>query len=233
MAALPFLVAIVGGSGSGKTWLADLLKKEFGAKAGRLSLDDFYRDRSHLPPGRRARINFDHPRAIDWQLLERTLQALAAGKPAEVPQYDFATHCRSSIAKTLRPRRIIIVDGLWLLHRASVRSLFSLSVFIECPAEVRLLRRIERDGVSRGRTEASVRAQFAEAVEPMNQRFVKPQSRRASLVLSSPCELTAIRKLVERIREISEAGGQSTPHGRPASETRSPGRVRCAAKQSD
>src|SRR5439155_9499390 len=122
----PFLVAIVGGSGSGKTWLAEKLQAALAGKAARLSLDDFYRDRSHVAPARRAKINFDNPGAIDWAGFERVLRECAAGKAASLPCYDFKTHCRLRTSKRLPPRPVILVDGLWLLRRPSLRRLFGL-----------------------------------------------------------------------------------------------------------
>src|ERR1700759_826216 len=124
----PLLVAIVGGSASGKTWLADQLQGLLGKTAARLSLDYFYRDRSHLSPARRARINFDHPRAIDWKSVERVLKDCRANRITQVPSYDFATHSRRARTHTLRPKPVILMDGLWLLRRPSLRKLFTLSI---------------------------------------------------------------------------------------------------------
>src|SRR5690242_2428305 len=104
------LVAIVGGSGSGKSWLADKLKRLLGKRAARLSQDDFYRDRSRIPLLRRAKINFDSPRAIDWRALEKVLRALQAGRPTKFFCYDFKTHTRSSKCKTLERSEIVLVD---------------------------------------------------------------------------------------------------------------------------
>src|SRR5689334_19413218 len=102
----PFLVAIAGGSGAGKTWLAQKLQRILGNKAARLSLDDFYRDRSHLPLSRRAKLNFDHPRSIDWPSVKRALRDLRAGRPTQVPQYDFKTHCRRRQWRIMKPKPI-------------------------------------------------------------------------------------------------------------------------------
>jgi uridine kinase len=176
-------VAIVGGSGSGKTYLARRLQQSLGENAIHLALDDFYLDRSHLTPGRRARLNFDHPRAIDWPLFEKVLRALRRGRGAMVPEYDFATHSRRGARRRLEPCQVVLVDGLWLLRRPSVRRLFSLAVFLDCPAEVRLSRRLERDMASRGRTRKSVIEQFRSTVEPMHRAYVEPQRRYAHIIL--------------------------------------------------
>src|SRR5690349_21360452 len=109
------LVAIVGGSGSGKSWLAKKLQAVLGKWSGWLSLDDFYRDRSHLLPTRRERINFDNPAAIDWLEFRKVLTRCLRGQEVKVPRYDFQTHCRLSELRSLKPKPIILVDGLWLL----------------------------------------------------------------------------------------------------------------------
>jgi len=197
------LVAIVGGSGAGKTWLAERLLAAFVRQAARLSLDDFYRDRSHVPPARRARVNFDDPRAIDWPAVERVLQVLRDGRPARVPVYDFATHCRLPRTKTLLPKPVVLVDGLWLLRRRTVRRLFALTVFIECPVRLRLRRRLARDVRERGRTPISVRWQFRETVEPMHRRHVAPQARWADVVLDERFGPHAVRELTARLRELA------------------------------
>jgi uridine kinase len=196
----PILVAIVGGSGSGKTWLADKLQTALGSKAARLSLDDFYHDRSALSPSRRAAINFDNPRAIDWPCFERVLRDCRAGKPVRIPGYNFKTHCRARSSKLLKPKPIILVDGLWLLRRPSVRRLFSLSIFLDCPTKTRLQRRLGRDLLARGRTRASVQKQFWDTVEPMHRKYVVPQMRWAEVVLHDDCGEREIESLMARLR---------------------------------
>jgi uridine kinase len=196
----PFLVAIVGGSGSGKTWLAERLASELSPNAVRVSLDDFYRDRSHLPRTRRARINFDQPRAIDWIAFESALHRLALGRSARIPQYDFKTHSRLRTWKTLLPKPVILIDGLWLLRRRSSRFLFQMRIFLECPVRIRLQRRLERDVGLRGRTAASVRRQFRETVDPMHRLHVVAQRRYADVVMRGTCSPGDIKRLAQQIR---------------------------------
>jgi uridine kinase len=201
----PLLVAIVGGSGSGKSWLAERLERALGGQAARLSLDDFYLDRSHLSAERRARLNFDHPRAVDWAGLERVLHRLMKGKPARVPCYDFATHCRRSATRVLQPKPLILVEGLWLLRRPSLRRLFHLSLFLECPTRTRLARRLARDRRARGRTRASVQEQFWATVEPMHRQFVAPQARWADLGLGQNCGRPQLRTIAAQLRSAAAA----------------------------
>jgi len=193
------LVAIVGGSGAGKTYLANQLKKELGKDALVLSLDNFYFDRSHIPASRRGQCNFDDPRAIDWQCLERALKQLMNRKPAQVPCYDFATHCRHSHRIVLKPKPIIIVDGLWLLRRPTLRRLFNCKIFIECHTHLRLQRRMRRDVEERGRTEDSVCEQFIETVAPMHKRFVQSQERWADMVIDGTFGESDVKALAKKI----------------------------------
>jgi uridine kinase len=191
-----YLIAIAGGSGSGKTWLADRLDAKLGGVA-RLSLDDFYRDQSHLSPERRALLNFDNPRMIEWTVLEKALDRFKAGRSVSVPRYDFATHSRGRKSKLLAPAKFLIVDGLWLLRRPGVRRRFDLRIFIECPDGLRLERRLARDIVERGRTEVSVREQFAATVQPMHEKFVSPQARWADVVLQPAFGEKEVRRIVQ------------------------------------
>lgn len=180
------LIAIVGGSGAGKSWLTQRLGEILGEQAGALSLDNFYRDRSHLSPARRSRLNFDTPSAIDWLQAERTLRDCQAGRTTVVPRYDFATHRRLPGTTPWRPRRLVLVDGLSLLVRAPVRNLFALKIYLDCPPQLRLRRRLTRDVAERGRSAESVRAQFRATVAPMHERHVEPQRGWADLVLTQP-----------------------------------------------
>lgn len=205
------LVAIIGGSGAGKSWLADQLNRLLGEKAGRLSLDNFYRDHSRLPPSRRAGLNFDHPDAIEWPLFERALQNCAAGLPMVVPTYDFHVHCRLGVRGGCRPRPVMLVDGLWLLHRAALRQIFDLKIYVECPEKIRMQRRIARDTASRGRSPAASRRQFRVNVAPMHRRHVEPQMRWADVVIHQPCAEAEIQRLHEALWSLLQSNGSLQP----------------------
>ena len=196
----PRLVAIVGGSGAGKSWLAARLEKKLGKGVKRLSLDDFYRDRSHLPETRRGLVNFDHPRAIDWDYLEFVLQNWIAGKTSLCPRYDFATHTRRKQKRILKPGGIVIMEGLWLLRRPSIRRLFDVRIFLDCSQGTRYDRRLARDLAERGRDVQSVRKQFRDSVVPMHRKFVASQRRWATVVLNPNTVRDGLRRLVDQLR---------------------------------
>jgi uridine kinase len=209
----PLLVAIVGGSGAGKSWLAGQLQSILGAKSARISLDDFYRDRPGLSLARRARINFDHPRSIDWRLLERVLRDCLAWRTTRIPQYDFKTHARLPRSRILRPKPVILVEGLWLLRNPGLRRLFGASIYVDCPAKVRLSRRLRRDSSLRGRSVESARRQFRNVVEPMNARFVTPQARRADILLKTPITRTDVRRVAGHLLgELKKPAAGSKSH---------------------
>jgi len=198
------IIGIAGGSGAGKTWLAEQLTASLAPDVVRLSMDDFYLDRSHLSLARRATLNFDHPRAIDWRALEAAVRRLRAGRPAQVPCYDFSTHCRRSSQSSLFPKAVVLVDGLWPLYRPSLRRLLDLRIFLACPARTRLRRRLARDLKARGRTAESVRQQFRLTVEPMHRRFVEPQAKWADLILREgwgKWEAGVVGEVIRRLRE--------------------------------
>jgi uridine kinase len=194
------LVAIVGGSGAGKGWLVDRLRERLGDRACHLQLDNFYRDRSHLPFRQRELLNFDEPEAIDWDAAERVLHDCRAGRATYVPRYDFATYSRVAPEPALwQPQPVVLVDGLWLLSLPRIRALFDLKIFLDVPVELRCQRRLERDVIERGYTAEAIRRQLQTAVLPMHDRHVEPQKTWADAILSYPIVEHQIAELVERI----------------------------------
>jgi uridine kinase len=193
------LVAIVGGSGAGKTWLTDRLCQIFGEKAARVSLDDFYLDRSSLSPARRDLVNYDHPRAIDWPLVEDFLRDCQAGRLCRLPRYDFKTHTSVTRSEWWRPKPLVLVEGLWVLWRPAIRRFFDFSIFIDCPRPLRLGRRMTRDVSERGRSRASIRKQFNTMVDPMHQSFVAPQARWANVILGQPLRDSELQYLSDQL----------------------------------
>jgi uridine kinase len=191
------LIGIVGGSASGKTWLADQLNQQLPVRGTRLMQDHFYRHRPTLTPALRKRINFDHPRALDWPLWSATLLELYRGETVSVPSYDFSTSLRNLGPGTrLEPDPMWLIDGLWLFRKPLLRQLFTVRIFLECPDATRLARRLARDTKERQRSEDSIVRQFQQHVAPMHDTFVEPQRRWADLVVPSPIDQGAMKTLV-------------------------------------
>ncbi len=189
------LIAVVGGSGAGKGWFVERLCRLLGDRASHLQLDDFYRDRSHLSPARRARLNFDIPGAIDWDEAEQVLRDCRAGLPTRVPSYDFATHSRVGGRPHWMPRPVVFVEGLWLLRPPGVRALFDYKIFLDTPTDLRHSRRLSRDVAERGYSADQVEHQLRTAVAPMHERYVEPQKKWANLVLPQPFQETDLAAL--------------------------------------
>ena len=201
------IVGIVGGSCAGKTWLATRLESLFGGRAVRLSQDDFYLDRSHLSMAQRTRVNFDHPRAIDWDRMEEVLEQFKSGSSASVPRYDFKTHGRMPVETTVNPTGLVLVEGLWLFRRPAMRKLFNLKVFIRAPWDWRERKRLERDTGERGRTAEQVKEQLSRFTFPMHERFVAPQERWADEVLEGPVNEQDVQRLTRSIEMTLEGVG--------------------------
>ncbi len=202
MAFVPRLVAITGGSGAGKSRLAALLKRAFGKEALVISLDDFYRDRSHLSSSRRNAINFDHPNAIDWKEVRRVLTACQNGEAVTLPSYDFVTHTRRPRRTTLSPKPLIIFEGLWLLRARWLRNTFDLGIYVDCSESLRRKRRLRRDCMKRGRIRESVEQQFLECVSPMHNVHVAPQRGYADVLVLSPWSKSQLENLITKITAI-------------------------------
>ena len=199
----PVHIAVVGGSGSGKTWLAEKLATHLAPRAARLSLDDFYRDLSSLPLVERAAVNFDDPAAIDWEKFRAVIGALRVGENLELPAYDFATHTRKQSPRNFLTPPLVIWDGLWLLHHDWLREKFARTIFMDCGADERLRRRTARDVAERGRTPEAVRRQFHEHVGPMHDLFVEPQRTRAQRVVPSPMGIEVFSGLVQELSPLA------------------------------
>ena len=198
-----FAIGISGGSGSGKTSLARALMEALGAE--RCSLvdhDSYYRDLSDRPLSVRERVNFDHPDSLENDLLARHIRDLLRGVAVERPVYDFATHTRATATRRVKAREVVVCEGILLLAVPELQRSFDLRVFIDTPADVRALRRVQRDITERGRTVHSVVQQYFETVRPMHEQFVEPARRTADVVLDwrrSPEEQA--RTVVQAVRE--------------------------------
>lgn len=163
-----------------------------GDQASHHTIDWYYRDLSHLSDEERAVVNFDHPDSLEVDLFVQDLASLRAGNDIEAPVYDFASHTRSSVVLPVVSRPVIVAEGIHLLALPGVREVCDHLVFIDVDAELRLERRIRRDVVERGRTEESVRAQWAATVAPMHDEFVQPSAQHANRLVAADEELDAV-----------------------------------------
>lgn len=198
-------VAIAGGTGSGKTTLAQTLAERFGESGQIFYEDRYYRSRKELTFEERERLNYDHPDAYDRELMRRHLLALKQGEQVECPVYDYKRHLRGEQTVLLSPRRILFAEGILLLHAPEIRELFDFTIFVDAPADVRVLRRLSRDVKERGRTVDSVIRQYFETVRPMHEAFVEPTKAFADeLVLGGGKNQEAIDRLTKKIRLLLE-----------------------------
>jgi uridine kinase len=196
----PRIIGIVGASGSGKTTVARELA-ELAGNASLMSQDNYYRS---LPEGVDSKDwNFDDPAVIELEHLARDLAALKRGETVEGPRYIFSTHKRAPDTITLKPAPLIIVEGLFLFTREALRNVFDLKIFIDLPLEVCLERRVARDVVERGRTEETIRRRWAEQVEPMYRKYVKPTRALADL-LFVPAERGASERKQQFFRTLEK-----------------------------
>lgn len=179
---MPYLIGIAGGTGAGKSTVVRALIGRFGGVC--VELDSYYLDRSTTRLEERSSINYDEPAAIDLALLIDHVQRLAAGEAVPKPRYSFHTHTRIGI-ETVPSAPLILVDGLFTLWWGELRTLFDLSVFVDAPADLRLLRRIQRDVTERGRSVGSVLTQYMRTVRPMHERYVEPTRAYADLVVAN------------------------------------------------
>ena len=200
----PVVLGVAGGSGSGKSTVVKEVCRILGSGiTSVLHHDSYYRDLSHLPFEARVEVNFDHPDALETALMVEHLRALLRGAPAEIPTYDFSTHTRARETELLHPTPVVVVDGILVLGDPRLRDTMDLKVFVDTESDIRLLRRIRRDVVKRGRTADSVIAQWEATVRPMHLEFVEPSKRFADLVVpEGGYNRVAVDLVVNRLRTL-------------------------------
>ena len=203
----PYIVGIGGGTGAGKTTVAERVTESVDAPVTFLSLDDYYLGSGAVPTDEEGRDNFDHPDAIDWELFVEHLETVATFDPVEVPQYDFETHSRRATRKRVDPDPIVIVEGIFALYHERVLSTLDLAVYVQTDADVRVLRRLRRDVEERGRTVDSVVDRYLSTVKPMHEQFVAPTKRDADVIIPEGANPAAISLLRDRVEtEVSARG---------------------------
>ena len=179
------LIGIAGGTGSGKTSIANYLLKKFGAdQLIVIEQDSYYKNNSALSIDERNQQNFDHPDAIDIELFNKQLVSLLGGKSVEIPIYDFSIHNRRNQRQFVKPCKIIVIEGILTLYFQSLRKLMNIKVFVDTPDNIRFKRRLSRDVKERGRTIKSVTNQYEKTVKPMYNQFVKPSRDLADIIIT-------------------------------------------------
>lgn len=180
----PLVIGIAGGSGSGKTTVAQEILNRVGPdRIAFLQHDSYYKDLTGLPPAQRAEVNFDHPNSLETDLLIEHILSLRAGQPVQVPIYDFSTHRRTDRTFTVAPHRVILIEGILIFVEAALRDLFDIKIFVDTDADIRFIRRLQRDISERGRTTESVIKQYQSTVRPMHLEFVEPSKRYADVII--------------------------------------------------
>ncbi|MEM0963712.1 MAG: uridine kinase [Bacteroidota bacterium] len=178
------VIGIAGGSGSGKTTVQRRIMERFGSRRiALLDHDAYYRPLDHLTPDQRARFNFDHPDALQTDLMVDHLDQLMAGAAIEKPTYSFETHSRQPETETVEPRPVVLVEGILVLAEKALRARMDVKLFVDAAPDVRLMRRMERDLHERGRSVESVLDQYRRTVRPMHLEFVEPSKRHADVII--------------------------------------------------
>ncbi|CAN5622724.1 uridine kinase [soil metagenome] len=201
----PFMIGVAGGTCSGKTTVSERLAELAGDDTlALIKLDSYYVSLTHLPIEERAKFNYDHPDAFDWQLLNDHLAALANGATVPVPIYDFTIYDRTEEVRMLPPARIVVVEGILVLWEPTLRERFDLKLYIDTDADLRFIRRLQRDVTERGRTPDSIIAQYLESVRPSHEQFIEPSKRYADVIFpQGGLNAPAIDVLLARVRELA------------------------------
>jgi uridine kinase len=201
-----FVVGIAGGTGAGKTTVAREITEDVADAVTRIPMDNYYEDLSHLEFEEREDVNYDHPSAFEWELLREHLDALLSGRTIEMPQYDFSVHNRKDERVTVEPTEVVVLEGIFALYDGEVNEMLDLQVYVETDADVRILRRIERDVVDRGRDLEGVMDQYLTTVKPMHEQFVEPTKRHADIIIPEGANSVAVNLLEEKVMAEAHSG---------------------------
>lgn len=201
----PVIVGIAGGSASGKSTLAKAIIEKVGEEhISLIGHDNYYKNLCHLSIEERAKVNFDHPDSLDTDLLVQHIRDLKDGKGIEIPSYDFATHSRRPSTIAIAPRKIILVDGILIFSESELTKLMDMKIFVDTDDDIRLIRRIRRDTIERGRDVNSIIDQYVQTVRPMHELYVEPSKRKADIIVPAGqgIQPAALEMCVSRLREI-------------------------------
>lgn len=204
MHTIPLVIGIAGGSGSGKTTVAQtILQRVNPNRIAFLQHDAYYKDLSKLPPTQRAEVNFDHPNSLETNLLIQHIEQLKNNQAVNVPIYDFSSHSRTDRTYAVVPRGVILVEGIIIFAEPALRELFNIKIFVDTDSDIRFIRRLQRDLTERGRTTESVIHQYLSTVRPMHLEFVEPSKRYADVIIpEGGYNTAALDMVIARIESL-------------------------------
>ncbi|MFI3128641.1 MAG: uridine kinase [Bacillota bacterium] len=202
------IIGVAGGSGSGKTTVSNRLMEAFSDDAIMICHDYYYKNNTHLTYEERTKQNYDHPHALDTDMLAEHLRMLKAGKSVKCPQYSFDRHIRTDDVLKLEPRKIVIVDGILIFENKEVRDLCDIKIFVDTDADVRFVRRLKRDVKKRGRSMESVIEQYLTTVKIMHDLFVEPSKKFADIIIPEGGKnMVAVGMMIDGVRRKLEEMG--------------------------
>ena len=197
------IIGIAGGTGSGKTTLVAKIAEKMSQEVLVISQDSYYKDNAHLSYEERCTINFDHPNALDFELLFQHLNALKKGQNIEQPVYSFIEHTRMKETLTISPKKVILLEGILVLANSNVRSLMDAKIFVDADSDERLIRRLKRDVAERGRTVTEVLDRYQNTMKPMHESFIEPSKSYADLIIPhnqhNPTAVLLFEKIITQL----------------------------------
>ena len=201
---MPLTIGIAGGTGSGKTTIANVILSRVGTQyITYLPHDAYYKDLQDLPIAQREIINFDHPDSLDTELMIEHIKQLKRWEPIKLPVYDFKTHTRTPRSLTVQPQSVIIIEGILIFAEQALREQFDVKIFVDTDPDIRFIRRLQRDIAERGRTTDSVIEQYQNTVRPMHLEFVDPSKRYADVIIpEGGLNTVAMDMVVARLKDL-------------------------------
>ncbi|MDJ0498083.1 MAG: uridine kinase [Acidimicrobiia bacterium] len=199
----PVIIGIAGGSGSGKTTIAEAVVAAVGDNTVVLvQHDSYYRDLPHLEFEERSKVNYDHPDSLETELLIHHIEELRAGREVHRPVYDFAVHRRTDKTVLVRPEPVVVIEGILVLSEPDLRKTMDLRIYVDADADLRLMRRLRRDIIERERTFESVMQQYEQTVRPMHLQFVEPSKRYADIIVPNGYNAGAVGTITSMMRDV-------------------------------
>ncbi len=200
----PIIIGVAGGTASGKTTVSRKIVEQIGPeRLAYIEHDAYYRDLSHLPLEQRREFNFDHPDALEDELLITHLESLLQGRPVQIPVYDFANYVRTERLERIEPKRVILVAGILIFVNKALREMMDIKIYVDAPADLRFIRRLRRDLAERGRTVENVIDQYLQTVRPMHLEFVEPSKMYADVIIPRGGQnIKAIEMVVAQIQRM-------------------------------